>query len=173
MSVPFFFEPFEIKDIPEAGKPANLDWIKDANYYGKIPGKVKFVDGGMISNFPINVFHSKTKRVPRKPTFGVKLSSYRRESANVEDVRGFIGSMINTMRHDSDNEFLLQNPDFRRLICFIDADVEFDWLNFQMSDEKKKKLFILGAQKGLEFIKEFNWEQYKEIRKPIQVKQLA
>jgi NTE family protein len=173
MSVPFFFEPFEIKDIPEAGKPANLDWIKDANYYGKIPGKVKFVDGGMISNFPINVFHSKTKRVPRKPTFGVKLSSYRRESANVEDVRGFIGSMINTMRHDSDNEFLLQNPDFRRLICFIDADVEFDWLNFQMSDEKKKKLFILGAQKGLEFIKEFNWEEYKEIRKPIQVKQLA
>jgi NTE family protein len=173
MSVPFFFEPFEIKDIPEAGKPANLEWIKNANYYGKIPEKVKFVDGGMISNFPINVFHSKTKRVPRKPTFGVKLSSYRRECANVDDVRGFIGSMINTMRHDSDNEFLLQNPDFRRLICFIDADVEFDWLNFQMSDEKKKKLFLLGAQKGLEFIKEFNWEEYKEIRKPLQVEQLA
>ncbi len=164
MSVPFFFVPFEIDNIPDTGKPASQEWIKNANYFGTIPQKVKFVDGGMISNFPINVFHTKSRRLPRKPTFGVKLSSYRRECADVDDLRGFIGSMINTMRHDSDNEFLLQNPDFRRLICFIDADVEFNWLNFQMSDEKKKKLFLLGARKALEFLKEFDWEEYKLIR---------
>jgi NTE family protein len=164
MSVPFFFIPFEVGNIPEAGKPANTTWINDANYYGLIPEKVKFVDGGMISNFPINVFHSRSGRVPRKPTFGVKLSSYRRDSADVDDLRSFIGSMVSTMRHDSDNEFLLQNPDFRKLICFIDADVEFNWLNFRMSDEKKKKLFLLGAQKALNFLREFNWEEYKIIR---------
>jgi NTE family protein len=166
MSVPFFFIPFEVGNIPEAGKPANTTWINDANYYGLIPEKVKFVDGGMISNFPINVFHSRSGRVPRKPTFGVKLSSYRRDSADVDDLRSFIGSMVSTMRHDSDNEFLLQNPDFRKLICFIDADVEFNWLNFRMSDDKKKKLFLLGAQKALNFLREFNWEEYKVIRQP-------
>jgi NTE family protein len=164
MSVPFFFVPFEINNIPQAGEPATSDWIRQTNYFGPIPQKAKFVDGGMISNFPINVFHSKTKKVPRKPTFGVKLSAYREMYSDVDDLGGFIGSMISTMRHDADNEFLLQNPDFKKLICFIDADKEFNWLNFKMEDEKKKKLFLLGAKKGLEFIKTFDWEGYKKIR---------
>lgn len=164
MSVPFFFIPFEIKNIPNAGEPASLEWIKQTNYYGPIPEKVKFVDGGMISNFPINVFHSRIRTIPRKPTFGVKLSAYREMFADVDDLGGFIGSMISTMRHDSDNEFLLENPDFRKLICFIDADKEFNWLNFKMEEESKKKLFLLGARKGLEFMKTFDWEAYKQVR---------
>lgn len=164
MSVPFFFIPFEIKNISNAGEPASSEWIRQTNYYGPIPKKVKFVDGGMISNFPINVFHSKIRSIPRKPTFGVKLSAYREMFAEVDDLGGFVGSMISTMRHDSDNEFLLQNPDFRKLICFIDADKEFNWLNFKMEDDKKKQLFLLGARKGLEFMKSFDWEAYKKIR---------
>lgn len=167
MSVPFFFVPFEIANIPDAGNPANKSWIKHANFHGLIPQKVKFVDGGMISNFPINVFHSKTNNVPRKPTFGVKLSAYRDESSTVDDFGSFLGSMISTMRHDSDNEFLIQNPDFKKLICFIDADKDFNWLNFKMDDEKKKKLFLLGARKALDFISTFDWEEYKSIRKKL------
>ena len=164
MSVPFFFIPFEISGIPNAGQPANESWIKHANFHGSIPEKVKFVDGGMISNFPINVFHAKPGNTPRKPTFGVKLSTYRDESANLDDLGGFIGSMISTMRHDSDNAFLIDNPDFQKLICFIDADKDFNWLNFKMNDEQKKKLFLLGARKGLDFISKFDWENYKSIR---------
>lgn len=164
MSVPFFFIPFEISGIPDAGQPANESWIKHANFHGSIPEKVKFVDGGMISNFPINVFHAKPGNTPRKPTFGVKLSTYRDESANLDDLGGFIGSMISTMRHDSDNAFLIDNPDFQKLICFIDADKDFNWLNFKMNDEQKKKLFLLGARKGLDFISKFDWENYKSIR---------
>ena len=164
MSVPFFFIPFEISGIPDAGQPANESWIKHANFHGSIPEKVKFVDGGMISNFPINVFHAKPGNTPRKPTFGVKLSTYRDESANLDDLGGFIGSMISTMRHDSDNAFLIDNPDFQKLICFIDADKDFNWLNFKMNDEQKKKLFLLGARKGLDFISKFDWEKYKSIR---------
>ncbi len=164
MSVPFFFVPFEIDNIPGAGQPANEQWMKYANFHGKIPKKVKFVDGGMISNFPINVFHARTGQTPRKPTFGVKLSSYRQEFAVVDDLGGFMGSMVSTMRHDADNEFLIQNPDFDKLICFIDADKDFNWLNFKMDDERKKKLFLLGARKALIFIKNFDWEKYKELR---------
>lgn len=164
MSVPFFFVPFEIDNVVNAGQPANQAWKDSANYYGQIPKKVKFVDGGMISNFPINVFHFTPDEVPRKPTFGVRLSSYRNEYADVDDLAGFLGAMISTMRHDSDDEFLIKNPDFEKLICFIDADKDFKWLNFKMSDENKKKLFLLGAARGLAFIKSFNWEEYKKLR---------
>lgn len=164
MSVPFFFIPFEIDNVDNAGKTASIDWVNLANYYGLIPQKVKFVDGGMISNFPINVFHAKPGTVPRKPTFGVRLSTYRNQFSEIDDLGGFIGSMISTMRHDSDNEFLIKNPDFNKLICFIDADKEFNWLNFKMSEEQKKKLFLLGAQKGLNFLKNFDWENYKKLR---------
>lgn len=164
MSVPFFFVPFEIDNVVNAGQPANEAWIAQANYYGPIPKKVKFVDGGMISNFPINVFHISPGTVPRKPTFGVRLSSYRNQFSDVDDLGGFIGSMISTMRHDSDDQFLIENPDYEKLICFINADKDFKWLNFKMSDENKKKLFLLGALKGLDFIKTFNWENYKKIR---------
>jgi NTE family protein len=164
MSVPFFFVPFEIDNIPHAGEPANEAWEKYANYSGTIPEKVKFVDGGMISNFPINVFHSPAGTGPRKPTFGVKLSTYRNHYAVVDDLGGFIGSMISTMRFDADNEFLIQNPDFEKLICYIDADKDFNWLNFKMSDERKKKLFLLGAGKALLFLKQFDWEAYKKLR---------
>jgi NTE family protein len=164
MSVPFFFIPFEIDNIPGAGEPASEEWIKYTNFHGPIPKKVKFVDGGMISNFPINVFHSKGGNAPRKPTFGVKLSSYREECTNIDDLGDFVGSMVSTMRHDADNEFLIQNPDFQKLICFIDADKDFNWLNFKMDDESKKRLFLLGARKGLEFLSKFNWEEYKKLR---------
>ena len=164
MSVPFFFIPLEIGNLPGSGEPASDEWQQLANYHGHIPDKVKFVDGGMISNFPINVFHFKPGAIPRKPTFGVKLSSYRQECAEVDDFGSFAGAMISTMRHDADNEFLIQNPDFEKLICFIDADKDFNWLNFKMSDQKKKKLFLLGARKGLEFIQKFDWENYKKIR---------
>jgi NTE family protein len=164
MSVPFFFVPFEIDNIPGAGNPATAEWIENANFHGPIPKKVKFVDGGMISNFPINVFHSKSKSLPRKPTFGVKLSTYRDSCSDVDDLGGFVGSMISTMRHDSDNEFLIDNPDFKNLICFIDANKDFNWLNFKMSDEQKKKLFLLGAKKALAFLNNFDWDKYKKSR---------
>ncbi|MDB4583864.1 patatin-like phospholipase family protein [Draconibacterium sp.] len=164
MSVPFFFIPFEIDNIPHAGEDDNPTWIKEASYNGPVPKKAKFVDGGMISNFPINIFHSKSGSIPRKPTFGVKLSQYREQYTEVDDLGSFMGAMISTMRHDSDNEFLVKNPDYKKLICFIDADQDFNWLNFKMSDEKKKKLFLLGARKGLKFIEEFKWKEYKELR---------
>lgn len=164
MSVPIFFTPFEINNIPNAGQPANEEWKRLTGYAGPIPETVKFVDGGMISNFPINVFHRSDGGVPRKPTFGVKLSTYRNEFSEVDDIGSFIGSMVSTMRHDGDNEFLITNPDYQKLICFIDADKNFKWLNFNMTPERQHQLFLLGAKKAIKFLEDFNWPTYKELR---------
>ncbi len=163
MSIPFFFYPYEVKNIPNAGKTANGRWQTHASYNGEVPPAVKFVDGGMLSNFPINTFH--VGGVPTRPTFGVRLSTHRQKYSPADRIFGFSGAMISTMRQISDYEFILKNPDYKKLICKIDADVEFNWLNFGMSPERQKELFTLGAKKGLEFLKTFDWEGYKDIRK--------
>ncbi len=164
MSIPFFFEPFEIGNIPNAKAENDPKWDEYARYYGPVPSKVKFVDGGMLSNFPINVFHRKDGGVPRMPTFGARLSAYRRKLSNTDSLFGMSGAMVNTMRQIHDYDFLLKNPDYSRLICRIDADEQFNWLDFNMTQEDQVKLFNLGALKAIEFLEDFKWEDYKTMR---------
>jgi len=164
MSIPFFFEPFEIDNIPNAGKENDKKWYEYARYSGPVPSKIKFVDGGMLSNFPINVFHRTDGGVPRMPTFGARLSVYRETYSKAKNILGMSGAMISTMRQIHDYDFLLKNPDYSKLICRIDADEKFNWLDFNMSAERQVELFNLGAQKAIEFLEGFDWKAYKKIR---------
>ena len=102
------------------------------------------------------------------PTFGVRLSAYRQRYSNTSSVFSFSGAMINTMRQIYDYDFLLKNPDYKRLICRIDADLKFNWLDFAMKRDEQIQLFRLGALKAIEFLQTFNWEEYKNLRKSIQ-----
>ena len=167
MSIPYFFEPFEVQNIPNAGNRDDEDWVKNAGYSGPVPSSVKFVDGGMLSNFPINVFHREDDKTPRMPTFGVRLSTYREKFNNTDGLLSISSSMISTMRQIHDYDFLLKNPDYKELICSISADKDprFHWLDFNMSKDEQQALFNLGAEKAVEFLHKFNWETYKDIRK--------
>jgi NTE family protein len=165
MSVPLFFYPVIVEGIPK-GPEAKARWADAVSYEGEIPPKVAFVDGGLLSNFPINVFHN-DKVVPRLPTFGVRLSSYRNEFNKTENFFQFAGAMIGTMRHIFDFDFFLRHPDYSHIICSIDADSQYNWLDFNMPDDKKKSLFLLGANKAIDFLEKYNWEEYKEIRKKL------
>jgi NTE family protein len=171
MSIPWFFYPLVIDKIPDAGKTENYNlpksltkWRKHAGYRGKIPERVFFVDGGILSNFPINAFHIKSG-VPKKPTFGVKLSTWRDGFTSTETPGSLAKAMISTMRQLYDYDFLLKNPDYNSLICHIDADSEFNWLDFNMPVEQQVDLFLLGAEKAVNFLDKFDWETYKLIRR--------
>jgi NTE family protein len=76
----------------------------------------------------------------------------------------FSGAMISTMRQIHDYDFLMRNPDYKNLICRIDADKDFNWLDFEMPEAERIKLFVQGALKGLEFLECFDWAKYKETR---------
>ncbi|NVK53757.1 MAG: patatin-like phospholipase family protein [Flavobacteriaceae bacterium] len=164
MSIPFFFEPYQVSNIPNVGVFNDSNWNEFAGYSGPVPPKVKFVDGGMLSNFPINVFHRKDGGIPRMPTFGVRLSTYREKYSKTDSFLRLNSAMINTMRQIHDYDFLLKNKDYKHLICRINADEKFNWLDFNMSEEDKIKLFNLGAEKAIEFLKKFDWIAYKKIR---------
>ncbi len=178
MSIPFFFYPYVVENIPDAGTTEDpgmpkekTRWHKHTGYRGKIPEKVHFVDGGMLSNFPINAFHR--PGMPAKPTFGARLSTWRKEAKPIEKLKSFPGSMISTMRQLHDYDFLLQNDDYNKLICNINCDAQedengepiYNWLDFNMSEELRIELFNLGAEKALEFLDDFEWSQYRDSRR--------
>jgi NTE family protein len=165
MSIPVFFYPFKATDVP-MDAASSLRWEETVKFRGALPSSVTFVDGGMLSNFPINVFHN-PKIIPRLPTFGVRLSSYRDAYNKTDNFFSFAGAMIGTMRHIFDFDFFLRHPDYQYIICSINADSKYNWLDFNMKPEDKKSLFLLGARKAISFLEGFSWEGYKDVRKKL------
>jgi NTE family protein len=164
MSIPLFFEPVTIGSIPNSGTRPDPNWQKHCRYNGEVPPTVSFVDGGMLSNFPINVFHRSDGGVPRMPTFGARLSTYRENYSELSSLSKFFGSMISSMRQIHDYDFLKRNPDYNKLICHINADKEFNWLDFEISRQEQIRMFVYGASEAIKFIEAFDWEGYKDIR---------
>lgn len=162
MSIPLFFSPFRIKNIP-TGVESWEKWNEATGLRTSVPSEVIFMDGGIISNFPIDIFHENLT-VPASTTFGVKLGYDKNEVNKNEKITNIISSMFDTARYGYDSEFLIKNPDFRNLIGYIDTGGH-NWLNFNMTEDAKIDLFIRGAQKASEFLTKFDWEKYKDIRK--------
>ena len=160
MSIPLFFQPFQasgLTRIPGYKKK----WKELAGYEGKIPSKVYFQDGGIMSNFPINLFH--VDGVPLAPTFGVKLNSSARKYQSIDGPISYLFSMFNSIRHYADFDFLARNPDYSQLITYINTE-DHNWLNFFMKDKEKLELFRKGVLNGFEFLEQFDWKKYKKVR---------
>ena len=113
------------------------------------------------------MFHRSDGGIPRMPTFGVRLSTFREDYSRIGSLGNFAGAMISTMRQIFDYDFLLKNPDYKHLICRIDASEQFNWLDFNMSEEDQIKLFNLGAEKAVEFLNTFDWKAYKKVREDL------
>lgn len=166
MSIPYFFKPMKITGIPQ-GQQAKDNWEKLVRYFGPVPRQVYMVDGGIMSNFPINVFH-RNNTIPRMPTFGVRLGVDRNKLNKVTTPMNLFGAMFNSIRHLHDFDFILRNPDYSMLIEKIDIG-EHDWLNFGLSDNDKVDLFKRGAEAADRFLRCFNWLEYKKVRAEMKV----
>ncbi|HZK97952.1 MAG TPA: patatin-like phospholipase family protein [Prolixibacteraceae bacterium] len=164
MSIPFFFSPLQIDNIPQ-GIKAQQNWVDTVKFTGALPQTSFFVDGGILSNFPIDVFH-KQNSVPRMPTFGIRLGDNRNMANKISNPMNLFGSMFNASRHLHDYDFLLKNPDYSLLIEKIDIG-QHDWLNFGITDDAKLDLFKRGALAAERFLRQFDWNNYKEIRKQL------
>ena len=164
MSIPFFFEAKCSPSIDASNKETLQEWRK-INYTGKLPPKSLFIDGGIISNFPINVFHNPAIKVPRLPTIGVRfgtgVSSYNKNI--FKGVPNFFEAIFSTVRFHFDKDFLIQNNFYDKYVARIDIR-DFNWLNFGLSNEEKINLFIKGAEAARNFLLKFDWDKYKEER---------
>ncbi len=175
MAVPYFFEPVVVPlDRDKADKAA---WIEEAAFSRQViarseaegkpwlPERALFVDGGVLSNFPIDVFHDHSLAEPGRPTFGVKLQLDVR-AADVTSIGDFSKQVFNSARHILDIETIRRNPEFAQLVTFIDTGTH-NWLNFNLEDKAKLDLFYRGAVQGMRFLERFDWDAYKQARSRI------
>lgn len=170
MAIPMFYTP---KTFTPPKNDENIadKWKKMAEFYGKIPDKIQMVDGGIMSNFPIDLFHE-TDRSPKRPTFGIRLGLSRQKPSGIGGVFSHFGAIFNGARNLRDFEFLFKNEDYKHLVQYIDTE-DFNWLNFSISEVDKMKLFELGVKAAYDFLEgsptkpAFNWKQYQALRRRI------
>jgi len=187
MAIPIFFEPF-VKNVTHAPVTEEEQMILQnipPNTSLQQPCEVRFVDGGILSNFPINVFHNPTVKVARLPTFGVKLEDEEHEIPGEtktlkQSLMRYVGSIFSTIRFYYDSDFLLKNRLYERTIGHVDVS-KFNWLNFFLKEKDKEDLFRQGAEAAKIFFlggevwvdgkprkfAAYNWESYKQEREEV------
>ncbi|TAE24035.1 MAG: hypothetical protein EAZ91_21240 [Cytophagales bacterium] len=172
MSIPFFFEAFRLNNIPKRAERAN-EWMQYLSYDGNEIKEAVFIDGGSISNFPINVFSPTRAATPRLPTFGARLDDEDAEdSRSVASLGGLGGSIINTMRANYDKDFLITHPQFEDCLACIDVR-DINWLNFNLPPDEQIDLFRRGAIAAANFLLQFNWELFKAKQEALNLGVLA
>ena len=138
-SIPFFFRPFHMKADAK---------VTEGH------GEILCVDGGMLSNYPIDIFDRTDGRASRWPTLGVKLSAQRQiEDANWEPNPGpleLAKSLIATMASAHDQLYVAQ-PSYASRTIFVDT-TGFKSTNFHLSNVDKNALFENGAAAATKFL---------------------
>jgi len=161
MAIPLFFQPFRVEGIPQ-GSGAEAIWDSLAGYNGEIPKTSILVDGGIMSNFPIDLFHQPNS-VPTAPTFGAKLSPRERQPHTIGKVGSLAGALFSAMRHTLDFDFVARHPDYQKLVAWINPG-HHHWLNFDMDAKDRIDLFTRGMRAAKGFLACFDWAKYKELR---------
>jgi NTE family protein len=133
----------------------------------------RFVDGGLLSNFPIREFHTPAGVEPRYPTFGVLLGDLPKEpgknTAEIErkfwslSVFKYVLSFISTFRNFYDADFLRTHDEFKMLVTSVDTK-KFNSLDFGMKLPTKIDLFAAGAKTAIDHLEKFDWTTYLKVR---------
>lgn len=170
MSIPLFFEPVIIP-LPENVGDA---W-RELGHFGDPPRRAVLVDGGIMSNFPIDVFHRRSQ-IPFRPTLGVKLRTKAKVKAHKARVGRpklfpFLNRNFSAARHLRDQEFIFSNPDYKHLVSEIDVGPH-KWMNFALDAAAKQDLFVRGARAACDFLLHFDWENYKMLRAELLMKDI-
>lgn len=141
-AIPLVFEPTRLRlerDAPVAGEQRRPEAV--------------WVDGGLTSNYAIDVFDRTDGQPPRWPTFGVKLSAEPDGPTPVRPVRGPLGTLratIETAVVAGDRQ-LLDDPRVVDRTVFVDTG-DVSPLDFDLSPATRAELLTRGRTAAENFL---------------------
>jgi NTE family protein len=156
MSIPLFFEPVTIHD-------------------GKTGEVTTLVDGGVLSNFPVEIFDRTDGKAPRWPTFGIQiLPDLPVGSAQLlppiahpalRTLRLFpagrvLEQVVATAIVGNDQTHLEQPCVGRRTIRVDTAGIGI--VEFDASAKKREMVVANGAKSAEQFLRTWDWDHYKK-----------
>lgn len=145
-SISFFFQPFR---LPAAAE------------YSASNGYVLCTDGGLLSNYPIDLFDRPGSA--RWPTLGVKLSA--REQLNTATWRPdantlqLATSLVSTMT-DAHDQLHIDDPFSSSRTIFVDT-TGFSSTNFRLTETERTRLFDNGFAAGQKFLTTWDDVQWR------------
>lgn len=169
MSIPFFFEPFRIKLNLEVWQ----QWINNQKSLAKheraILGEISemtFVDGGLLSNFPVDVFETPTlcgsspQKIGKVPLVGVSMTptvdavakSLPSEASGINQLTSFSSALMAAMRSIRDREATSRLSSNQRASVYHINVGHHDWLDFSMSKDDQLELYEAGLATSVEII---------------------
>jgi NTE family protein len=137
--------------IPYFYKPAHL-------------GRDTLVDGGVLSNFPIDIFDTPKSAEPRWPTFGIKLSAKPEAEQVPHKITGPLSladALFATMTSGHDQRHLDEPCTLKRTM-FVDTD-KIQATNFDITQAQQNLLFGNGQKAAREFLRGWNFTSYKRM----------
>jgi NTE family protein len=148
MSIPFFFRPI-ILDV-KTGEETHM--IKPAVV------KHAFVDGGVLSNFPLWTWDSSDE--PAWPTFGCMLFDKGEDKPKkTTNPINLATAMFGTMMKAHDKQFIRPDDFINRTISISTGSVSS--IDFGISQQRKGILYKTGYDSATEFLKDWTWARYK------------
>lgn len=138
MSIPFFFRPVKIHP------PGN--------------GPTLFVDGGLLSNFPVDTFDV-FDREPRWPTFGVML--WEEENDKKRKIDGpieYLSAIFNTVLSAHDRKLIRSGDYVNRTIRVPVGDIKTT--DFDITLARKEWLVNNGFEAATNFLQQWDWNNY-------------
>ena len=139
-SIPFFF------------KPARLRWASPST------NESLLVDGGAVSDFPVEIFDPTDGRPPAWPSFGIKLSARPRPGALLNHIGSTLGyalALLETAVNGND-QVHLADPCVERRTVFVDTP-GVGREQFRIGPAERQALIDSGDRATEEFLRAWDW----------------
>lgn len=136
-AIPFFFRPV-VQRTPQ--------------------GDATWVDGGLLSNFPVGLFDRTDSAAPRWPTFGVRLTTPPGTPPATHPVHGPLGvglAALDTLLTDQDAAYVEDPCTVDRTVFVPTAGVSA--VDFDLDRATSDRLYDAGTQAAARFLSRWDW----------------
>lgn len=137
-AIPFFFRPVQV-------------------------GAATWVDGGVLSDFPVELFDRPDLAPPQWPTFGVRLSARPGRPPVTRPVRGPLAiglAALETLLNDQDAAYVDQPCTVARTV-FVPAG-SVSSVDFDLTPAQSEGLYDAGLAAGREFLSTWDLDDYRQ-----------